>query len=108
MEHDESMNDQVRKEIEALQRTHGYAEEEAEVAWHLGRAQHLLAEMYEEIFAGRSMALPSTSATMFQTAFVEPHFRALFALLDKRVLVRDYPERLGSPADPDVVGDQPD
>jgi hypothetical protein len=54
------------------------------------------------------MALPSTSATMFQTAFVEPHLRALFALLDKRVLVRDYPELLGSPADPDVVGEQPD
>ena len=84
-----------REAIERLKRTHGYEGREAEVAYHLGRAQDLLAEMYEEIFSEEGGPMPKTAGGLFQAAHVAPHFRALFALIDKRVLVRDYPERLG-------------
>ena len=95
-----------RQAIEDLMRRYGYEEKEAEVAYHLGRAQDLLAEMHEESIAARSTNLPRVGSAMFRLAFVEPHFRALFALLDRRVLRRDYPERLGPP-DPDE-GDRAD
>jgi hypothetical protein len=87
--------------IEDLMRRYGYAENEAEVAYHLERAQDLLAEMHEESFASGAVALPGLRASMFRVAFVEPHFRALFALLNRRVLERDYPERLGPSPDLD-------
>jgi hypothetical protein len=38
VEHYEWMNDQVRKEIEDLQRTHGFDEDEALAYWHLRHA----------------------------------------------------------------------
>jgi hypothetical protein len=82
-----------RENIEDLIRRYGYEEKEAEVAYHLGRAQDLLAEVHEESFASGSATLPRFGASMFRMAFVEPHFRALFALLDRRKFERDYPER---------------
>ena len=81
-----------REHIEDLMRRYGYEEREAEVAYHLGRAQDLLAEMHEESFSlSETVALPGLRASMYRMAFVEPHFRALFALLDRRVLERNYP-----------------
>jgi hypothetical protein len=81
----------------------GTQENEAEVAYHLERAQDLLAEMLDESFArsGGPDHLPGFVARVFRMSNVEPHFRALFALLDRRVLGRHYPGRLGSP-DPNM------
>jgi hypothetical protein len=96
-----------REHIEDVMRRYGYAENEAEVAYHLERAQELLAEMLEESFArSGSSGLPGVVARIFRMSYVEPHFRALFALLDRRVLGRHYPGRLGSPEpDTDVQSD---
>ena len=94
------MAEENHEAIEGLMRTHGYEEKEAEIAYHLGRAEDLLGEIYEEFFSEGSGRLPRSAAVMFQMVNVAPHFRALYALIDKRVLVRDHPERLGPP-DPD-------
>ena len=85
-----------RENIEDLMRRYGYAEDEAEVFYHLVQAHDLLAEMLEESIERSSgpEGLPGFMARMFRMSNVDPHFRALFALLDKRVLNRDYPERL--------------
>jgi hypothetical protein len=45
VEHYEWMNDQVRKEIEVLQRTYGFDEDEALAYWHLRHAGTLLLAM---------------------------------------------------------------
>ena len=45
MEHYEWMNDQVRKEIEDLQRAYGFDEDEALAYWHLRHAGTLLLAM---------------------------------------------------------------
>ena len=85
-----------RENIEDLMRRYGYAEDEAEVFYHLVRAHDLLAEMLDESIERSSgpEVLPGFMERMFRMSNVDPHFRALFALLDKRVLNRDYPERL--------------
>ena len=92
-----------RENIEDMMRRYGYAEDEAEVFYHLVRAHDLLAEMLDESIERSSGpdALPGFMARMFRMSNVDPHFRALFALLDKRVLGRHYPGRLGPP-DPDT------
>jgi hypothetical protein len=90
-----------REHIEDVMRRYGYAEDEAEVFYHLVRAHDLLAEMLDESIerdSGPEGGLPGFLARMFRMSNVDPHFRALFALIDKRVLNRDYPERLSSPA----------
>jgi|SRR5687768_5367729 len=92
--------DDNREAIEGLMSTHGYEEKEAEVAYHLGRARDLLSEIYDEVFSEGSGPLARSTAGMFRMVNVEPHFRALYALIDKRVLVRDHPERL-APTNPD-------
>src|SRR5215207_1019373 len=38
LDHNEWMNDEVREEIEDLQRTHGFEEDEAVAFWHLQQA----------------------------------------------------------------------
>jgi|SRR5215213_8363403 len=86
-----------RENIEDLMRRCGYAEDEAEVHYHLVRAYDLLTEMLDESIerhSGPEGGLPGFLESMFRMSNVDPHFRALFALLDKRVLNRDYPERL--------------
>ena len=45
MEHYEWMNDQLRKEIEDLQHTYGFDEDEALAYWHLRHAGTLLLAM---------------------------------------------------------------
>jgi hypothetical protein len=92
-----------REHIEDVMRRYGYAENEAEVAYHLEQAQDLITEMLEESFASGSSTLPGFVGGVFRMSNVDPHFRALFALLDRRVLGRHYPGRLGSPdSDTDV------
>ena len=44
MDHADWMNDAVRQEIEALQRTHGFEEDEAIAFWHLRGAGLLMSE----------------------------------------------------------------
>jgi hypothetical protein len=82
-------------------RRQGYTEEEAEVAYHLGQAEDLLADMFERTFESGSGAWLRNQAGVFRMAQVEPHFRALFALLDRRVMKRDHPETLWRPGDPE-------
>ena len=40
------MNEQVRQEIEDLQRTYGFEEQEAIAFWHLGQVRPLMDEMW--------------------------------------------------------------
>jgi hypothetical protein len=90
-----------REIIEGLMRRQGYTEEEAEVAYHLGQAENLLVDMYQRTFESGSGPMPRNQAGVFRMSQVEPHFRALFGLLDRRVLKRHYPEswrRLGDPS----------
>jgi hypothetical protein len=90
--------EQRRKDIEGLTRTHGYTEEEAEVVYHLKVAQDRLAELYKRRFEGGPPgSIPAMRAGIARMAFVEPHFRALYAVLDGWVLERDYPDRLRRP-----------
>ena len=96
-----------REIIEGLRRRQGYTEEEAEVAYLLGQAENLLAEMYEKTFAEGSGLLPRNEANVFRMSQVESHFRALFALLDRRVLKRHYSESWWRPGDLSG-GSQPD
>ena len=88
-----------REIIEGLMRRQGYTEEEAEVAYHLGQAENLLVDMHQRTFESGSGALSRTQAGVFRMSQVEPHFRALFALLDRRVLKRHYPESWWRPGD---------
>ena len=89
-----------RENIEAWMRRQGYTEAEAEVAYHLGRAEDLLADMLLKTFEEGSAPLPTDMAGQFRMSHVEPHFRALFALLDRRVMRRDRPDSVWRPGDP--------
>jgi hypothetical protein len=82
-------------------RRQGYTEEEAEVAYHLGRAEDLMADMFEKTFESGSATFPTNMAGAFRLSHVEPHFRALFALLDRRVQKRDRPGSVWRPGDPE-------
>jgi hypothetical protein len=86
--------------IEEWMRRQGYTEEEAEVAYHLGRAEDLMADMFAKTFESGSGALPRNQAGVFRMSQIEPHFRALFALLDRRVHKRDRPDSVWRPGDP--------
>jgi hypothetical protein len=88
-----------REIIEGLMDRQGYTEEEAEVAYHLGQAENLLVDMYQRTFESGSGSIPMTQAGIFRMSQVEPHFRALFALLDRRVLKRHYSESWWRPGD---------
>jgi hypothetical protein len=45
MERADWMNDQIRGQIEDLQQTHGFVEEEAVAFWHLSQAGKLMNDM---------------------------------------------------------------
>jgi hypothetical protein len=90
--------EQRRKDIEALTRTHGYTEEEAEVAYHLMVARDRLAALHRRRFEEeRPGPLVGQRAGISWQAYVDPHFRALLAVLDGWVLDRDYPDRFRRP-----------
>jgi hypothetical protein len=82
-----------RETIEDLMQRYGYEEKEAEAAHHLRQAWDLIVEIYEV----RSGSLPAFTTGMFKVGFVDPHFYALFGLLGRKVLQRDYPEGWGPP-----------
>jgi hypothetical protein len=95
------------KIIEGVMRSQGYTEEEAEVAYHLVQAENLLMDVYQRTFESGSGPNPKMRGSEFRMSQVEPHFRALFALLDRRVLKRHYPEKWWRPGDPEE-GTRPD
>jgi hypothetical protein len=102
VEHYEWMNDQVRKEIEDLQRTHGFDEDEALAYWHLRHAGILLLAMRRTDALERaeegdeSVRLARTIHGRSQIeSDVLQHLSALRRELGDRVLRRNYPEGWG-------------
>jgi hypothetical protein len=96
----EDRMDEKREAIERLRRTHGYDEQEAEAAYHLGQARSLIREMYSDDAEARAAiegafgaaGFARIYAQMFLMSSVLPHFDALESLLTKKVLARHFPE----------------
>ena len=104
MEHYEWMNDQVRKEIEVLQRSYGFDEDEALAYWHLRHAGTLLlamrradapAERAEEGEESVRLARMIHGRAQIESNIVQ-HLSALRRELGDRVLRRNYPEGWGT------------
>jgi hypothetical protein len=108
MERADWMNDQVREQIEDLQQTHGFVEEEAVAFWHLSQAGKLMNDMRRadleeglERFEGRAdqeMRQPVVfldNANRWYTNVLQ-HFTALQRALVHRVMQRNYPEGWGA------------
>ena len=101
MEHYEWMNDQVRKEIEILQRTYGFDEDEALAYWHLRHAGILLLDMRR---TGAPQPAEEESVRLARMIHgraqiesnIVQHLSALRRELGDRVLRRNYPEGGGS------------
>ena len=83
-------------EIEDLMRRYGYLEKEAEAAHHLHRAWDHFDMLYDEWFAGEPVR--HRGSELARHFDMDPHFEALFHLLARRVLARDYPEGWGARA----------
>ena len=102
VEHYEWMNDQVRKEIEVLQRTYGFDEDEALAYWHLRHAGTLLLAMRRTEASERAEEEESTrlARMIHGRAQIESnvlqHLSALRRELGDRVLRRNYPEGWGT------------
>ena len=103
MEHYEWMNDQVRKEIEDLQRTYGFDEDEALAYWHLRHAGTLLLAVRRTDAPERSEEGEESvrlARMIHGRSQIEPnilqHLSALRRELGDRVLRRNYPEGWGS------------
>jgi len=103
VEHYEWMNDQVRKEIEDLQRSYGFDEDEALAYWHLRHAGTLLlamrrteaSELAEEGEESTRLARMIHDRAQIESDVVQ-HLSALRRELGDRVLRRNYPEGWGS------------
>ena len=103
MEHYEWMNDQVRKEIEDLQRTYGFDEDEALAYWHLRHAGTLLLamrrtgapELAEQGEESDRQARMIHRRAQIESNILQP-LSALRRELGDRVLRRNYPEGWGS------------
>jgi hypothetical protein len=104
VEHNEWMNDQVREEIEDLQQTHGFEEDEAAAFWHLRQVGKLMNEMRRadlgedmDRFEGlddqemRQQVIFLDSASRWHST-VLLHYTALQRALGHRVLRRSFPE----------------
>jgi hypothetical protein len=103
VEHYEWINDQLRKEIEDLQRTYGFDEDEALAYWRLQHAGTLLLAMRRTSAPERAEEGDESTrlARMIRgRAQIEPnilqHLSALRRELGDRVLRRNYPEGWGS------------
>jgi hypothetical protein len=86
-----------REEIQDWQQRYGYEEKEAEVAYHLREARAGISQLIQadvEAEAGPG-SFPATYASMKIQSAVLPHFDALFNLLGRRVLARQFPEGWG-------------
>jgi septation ring formation regulator EzrA len=103
VEHYEWMNEQVRQEIEDLQRTYGFDEDEATAYWHLRHAGTLLLamkrtgapEIAEEVDESTRLARMVYGRSQIESNIVQ-HLSALRRELGDRVLRRNYPEGWGS------------
>jgi len=103
VEHYEWMNDQVRQEIEDLQRTYGFDEDEALAYWHLRHAGILLLAMRrtgapepaEEEEESVRLARMIHGRSQIESNVLQ-HLSALRRELGDRVLRRNYPEGWGS------------
>jgi hypothetical protein len=103
VEHYEWMNDQVRQEIEDLQRTYGFDENEALAYWHLRHAGILLLamrrtaapELAEEGEESVRQARMINRRAQIESNVLQ-HLSALCRELGDRVLRRNYPEGWGS------------
>jgi hypothetical protein len=102
VEHYEWMNDQVRQEIEDLQRTYGFDEDEALAYWHLRHAGTLLLAMRrtgaperaEEGEESVRLARMIHGRSQIESDVLQ-HLSALRRELGDRVLRRSYPEGWG-------------
>ena len=115
MERADWMNAAVRQEIEALRRRYGFEMDEAVAFWHLSEAQQLLNDLaiannakmsaiWERKYeaegldttarAGRRLA-DQTSFTAELETRISQHFHALYTVLGRQVLRRNYPEGWG-------------
>jgi hypothetical protein len=102
VEHYEWMNDQVRQEIEDLQRTYGFDKDEALAYWHLRHAGTLLAmrrtgapERAEEVEESVRLARMVHGRSQIESNIVQ-RLSALRRELGDRVVRRNYPEGWGS------------
>ena len=103
MEHYEWMNDQVRQEIEVLQRTYGFDKDEALAYWHLRHAGTLLLamrrtgapEIAQEQEESVRLARMIHGRSQIESNILQ-HLSALRRELGDRVLRRNYPEGWGS------------
>jgi hypothetical protein len=103
VEHYEWMNDQVRKDIEDLQRTYGFDADEALAYWHLRHAGTLLLAMRrthaperaEEGEESVRLASMINGRSQIESKVLQ-HLSALRRELGDRVLRRNYPEGWGS------------
>jgi hypothetical protein len=115
MDREEWMLDQVREEIEDLQRAYGFEQAEALAFWHLSGAHHLMLDLAradddkleparqreydaeglgEMERMGRDMGSSMHYAAEVETR-IGQHFEALYRGLGRRVLRRNYPEGWG-------------
>jgi hypothetical protein len=103
VENYEWMNDQVRQEIEDLQRTYSFDEDEAIAYWHLRHAGTLLLAMRrtaapepaEEENESARLARMIHGRAQIESNIVQ-HLSALRRELGDRVLRRNYPKGWGS------------
>ena len=107
MEQADRMNDRVRGEIESLQRTHGFEEDEALAFWLLQQAEKQMdalrqADVLKEMnrHEGRLDQLALQHAVVLENvarwhAGIHQHFTTLQAALGARVLGRTFPEGWG-------------
>ena len=107
MEDDGWMSAQVEEEIEDLQQTHGFDQDEATAYWHLQRAAKLMFGMSKteilEHVAHEEGEISKELADIIHGAIVGEsrvfrHFLALYRELGARVLRRDYPAGWGRAA----------
>ena len=108
------MSVQVKEEIEELQLTRGFDEDEATAFWHLQRAAKLMFAMskteilehvaHEEGEINKELADIIHGAIIGESGVFQ-HFLALYRELGARVLRRDYPTGWGrAPSDEDKEG----
>jgi hypothetical protein len=103
VEHYEWMNEQVSKEIEDLQRTYGFDEDEALAYWHLRHAGSLLLAMRrtgaperaEDGDESARLARMINGRSQMEWDMLQ-HRSALRRELGDRVLRRNYPEGWGN------------
>jgi len=103
VEHYEWMNDQVRQEIEDLQHTYGFDEDEALAYWHLRHAGTLLLAMRRTgaaKLAGEGDESVRLASMVHSTAQIESNVLQPLSVLRRelgdRVLRRNYPEGWGN------------